>query len=271
LPRLARTAVKGIVHELKARGVALRATEQPVDTGTAAGKAFLDMLGVFTEFETNLRRERQLEGINAAKARGVYKGRKPSIDAVEVLRLRREEKLGPVRQNRDVVDRLATELKNRGVTVWLDRNDIEPGTRWRDAIKKAIQSGKFFIACFSREFNERNKSYMNEELTLAIDELRERPSEKNWFIPILVNETYIPSRRISNAEDLSHRQAIRLYESWDIGISRVLRTLRYDDPTLARIGHLADLVEGPFEHERLYAIRQSETVPSARQPIFRQP
>jgi DNA invertase Pin-like site-specific DNA recombinase len=45
--------------------------------------------------KTNLRRERQLEGINAAKARGVYKGRKPSIDAVEVLRLRREEQLGP--------------------------------------------------------------------------------------------------------------------------------------------------------------------------------
>ena len=43
------------------------------------------MLGVFAEFETNLRRERQLEGISAAKARGVYKGRKPSIDAGEVL------------------------------------------------------------------------------------------------------------------------------------------------------------------------------------------
>ena len=34
------------------------ATEQPIDTGTAAGKCFLDMLGVFAEFETNLRRER---------------------------------------------------------------------------------------------------------------------------------------------------------------------------------------------------------------------
>jgi len=44
----------------------------------AAGKAFLDMLGVFAEFETNLRRERQIEGIRAAKERGVYKGRKPS-------------------------------------------------------------------------------------------------------------------------------------------------------------------------------------------------
>ena len=95
--RLARSLkdLQDIVHELKAKNVALRATEQPVDTGTAAGKAFLDMLGVFAEFETNLRRERQLEGINAAKARGVYKGRKPSIDAVEVVRLRREEKLGP--------------------------------------------------------------------------------------------------------------------------------------------------------------------------------
>ena len=85
-----------MVHELKAKGVALKATEQPVDTGTAAGKAFLDMLGVFAEFETNLRREHQLEGISAAKARGVYKDRKPSSDAAKVMRLRSEEKLGPV-------------------------------------------------------------------------------------------------------------------------------------------------------------------------------
>jgi DNA invertase Pin-like site-specific DNA recombinase len=60
--------------------VILRATEQPVDTGTAAGKAFFDMLGVFAEFETNLRKERQPEGIAEAKIAGVYKGRKPSID-----------------------------------------------------------------------------------------------------------------------------------------------------------------------------------------------
>jgi hypothetical protein len=66
------------------RCVSLRATEQPIDTGTAAGKCFLDMLGVFAEFQTNLRRERQLEGIAKAKAAGVYKGRQASIDAVRV-------------------------------------------------------------------------------------------------------------------------------------------------------------------------------------------
>lgn len=63
--------------------------------GAAAGKAFLDMLGVLAEFETNLRRGRQLEGIKAAKAKGIYKGRKPTIDPAELRRLRDDEKLGP--------------------------------------------------------------------------------------------------------------------------------------------------------------------------------
>lgn len=96
IDRLARSIkdLQDIVFTLKAQGVTLKATEQPIDTRTAAGKAFLDMLGVFAEFETNLRRERQIEGIAAAKARGVYRGRKPSVDTAEIKRLRYEEKLG---------------------------------------------------------------------------------------------------------------------------------------------------------------------------------
>jgi DNA invertase Pin-like site-specific DNA recombinase len=86
--------LRDIVHQLKERGIKLKATEQPIDTATAAGKAFLATLGIFAEFETNLRRERQLEGIAAAKARGVYKGSKPVIDAAEVLRLSHDERLG---------------------------------------------------------------------------------------------------------------------------------------------------------------------------------
>jgi len=52
------------------------------------GKAFLDMLGVFAEFETNLRKERQMEGIAKAKRQGVYKGRKPTIDPAKVRELK---------------------------------------------------------------------------------------------------------------------------------------------------------------------------------------
>ncbi len=95
--RLARSIkdLQDIVYALKEKNVTLKATEQPIDTRTAAGKAFLDMLGVFAEFETNLRRERQLEGIAAAKQRGAYLGRKKKIDDNEIRRLHVEEKIRP--------------------------------------------------------------------------------------------------------------------------------------------------------------------------------
>ena len=72
-----------IVARLKERGAHLAATEQPVDTSTAAGKAFFDMLGVFAEFETNLRRKRQAErdqgshaqrGLSTAPTENRYSG-----------------------------------------------------------------------------------------------------------------------------------------------------------------------------------------------------
>ena len=84
--------LQDIVRELRTKGATLKATEQPIDTSNAAGKAFLDMLGVFAEFETNLRRERQMEGIAKAKAAGVYRGRPPTIDVEAVRKLRAEGK-----------------------------------------------------------------------------------------------------------------------------------------------------------------------------------
>jgi DNA invertase Pin-like site-specific DNA recombinase len=88
--RLARSIrdLQNIVYDLDKRGVTLSATEQPIQTNTSAGKCFLDMLGVFGEFETNLRKERQMEGIAKAKERGVYKGRKPSVDVEQVKALK---------------------------------------------------------------------------------------------------------------------------------------------------------------------------------------
>ncbi len=93
--RLARSIrdLQNMVYDLDKRGVTLSATEQPIQTNTSAGKCFLDMLGVFSEFETNLRKERQMEGIAKAKERGVYKGRKPSVD-VEQVKALKESGLG---------------------------------------------------------------------------------------------------------------------------------------------------------------------------------
>jgi DNA invertase Pin-like site-specific DNA recombinase len=95
IDRLARSVgdLQDIVCAVKIKGAMLRATEQPIDTGTAAGKPFLSMLGVFAEFETNLRKERQMEGIAKAKAEGRYKGRQATIDEAQI-RLLKAEGLG---------------------------------------------------------------------------------------------------------------------------------------------------------------------------------
>jgi DNA invertase Pin-like site-specific DNA recombinase len=92
IDRLARSIadLSAIVRELEAKGATLKAIEQPIDTSTPEGRAFLQMLGVFAEFETAIRKERQLEGIAAAKAKGVYKGRPATIQPEEVAKLKRE-------------------------------------------------------------------------------------------------------------------------------------------------------------------------------------
>ena len=92
IDRLARSVLdlQLIVKELTGKGVTLTATEQPISTKDATSKCFLDMLGVFAELETNLRKERQIEGIARAKEKGVYKGRRSKIDVDQIKALKSE-------------------------------------------------------------------------------------------------------------------------------------------------------------------------------------
>lgn len=89
IDRLARSLfdLESIVRQIEDKGAHLKALEQPVDTHSASGRAFLQMLGVFAQFESSIRKERQREGIAKAKAEGKYRGRKPSVDRERVQAL----------------------------------------------------------------------------------------------------------------------------------------------------------------------------------------
>jgi hypothetical protein len=163
-----------------------------------------------------------------------------------------------VRENRDVIDCLAKELRAFGVTVWLDRNDIRPGQWWKDAINDAIQKGAFFIACFSKELNERQETYMHGELRLAIDRLRNMPKNRVWFIPVLINQTVIPSHTISDHETLKDINAVMLFDQWDNGVRDIIRAMKIDDPEFRRTLHLLELIKY-HPAERVYAIEQLRT------------
>ncbi len=103
LDRLGRSMrdLANIVHEIEETGANLRVIEQSVDTGTSAGRAFFGMLAVFAQFETDVRRERQAEGIARAKKAGVYTGGKPRIDRHKVRELA-EAGNGPAAIARDL-------------------------------------------------------------------------------------------------------------------------------------------------------------------------
>ena len=93
LDRLARSAsdLHVIVAQLSKKGVGFRCLQQSgLDTTSSTGKLLLGVLASIAEFETDIRRERQREGIARAKAAGVYKGRKPTVDAATVRKLRDE-------------------------------------------------------------------------------------------------------------------------------------------------------------------------------------
>ena len=118
IDRLARSLkdLQVIVAKLRERGANIAATEQPVDTSTATGKAFFDMLGVFAEFESNLRRERQAEGIVMAKRKGTYRGRPPKID-MDAIRDRIAEGQSPTRIAREMGVSRGTVYKAKGKIV----------------------------------------------------------------------------------------------------------------------------------------------------------
>lgn len=115
-----------------------------------------------------------------------------------------------VHEDSDRVDALCAVLEAAGIPYWRDRKDLGPGDAWRAQIKSAIREGSLvFLACFSENSRSKNKSYMNEELTLAVEEFRLMPPGRVWLIPVRFDAGDVPD--------------------WDLGAGRVLSDLNYSD------------------------------------------
>ncbi|MGX2042276.1 recombinase family protein (plasmid) [Methylocaldum sp. MU1018] len=96
LDRLARSTLHltQIAEILKRKGVELKALDQAIDTTTPTGRLMFTMLGAIAEFENEIRKERQLDGIEAAKEKGVEFGRKAKLTATQVEDLKTKRKAG---------------------------------------------------------------------------------------------------------------------------------------------------------------------------------
>ena len=92
-----------ILELLKNKKVAFKATEQEFDTSTSTGKLMMGLLSVIAEFETDLRAERQAEGIKSALARGVKFGAKRKMTDKQVVEAMELQKKGEM-TNHQIAD-----------------------------------------------------------------------------------------------------------------------------------------------------------------------
>jgi DNA invertase Pin-like site-specific DNA recombinase len=96
LDRLARSTLHlcQIAEELKRKGVNLQVLDQSIDTGDATGRLLFNMLGAIGQFETEIRAERQMDGIQKAKERGVAFGRRKTLSPAQIRELREKRNNG---------------------------------------------------------------------------------------------------------------------------------------------------------------------------------
>jgi len=92
-----------ILELLKSKKVSFKATEQEFDTTTSTGKLMMGLLSVIAEFETDLRAERQAEGIKSALARGVKFGAKRKMTDEQVVEAMELQKKGEM-TNQQIAD-----------------------------------------------------------------------------------------------------------------------------------------------------------------------
>lgn len=132
-----------------------------------------------------------------------------------------------IREDAHHVERLQRVLETAGIPVWRDTLDLWPGEDWRAKIRQAITDDALvFIACFSECSVARAKSHQNEELILAIEQLRSRRPEDPWLIPVRFSDCEIPDRDIGAGRTLRWLQRADLFgERADEGAARLVATI----------------------------------------------
>ena len=96
LDRLARSVLDltQITHDLQQRNIDLVVIDQCIDTSTPTGKLMFTLLGAIAEFETELRKERQVDGIAKALDNGIQFGAKAKLTEQQVEQMRQDREAG---------------------------------------------------------------------------------------------------------------------------------------------------------------------------------
>ncbi|MBL8229641.1 MAG: toll/interleukin-1 receptor domain-containing protein [Bryobacterales bacterium] len=109
-------------------------------------------------------------------------------------------------------------LKEEGCDPWLDKEKLLPGQNWPRRIEAAISVADFFVPLFSRH-SICKRGQFQAELRYALDCVKQRPIDNNFFVPLRLEECCVPSRITDSI------QYVDMFPDWELGMERLVKTV----------------------------------------------
>lgn len=122
--------------------------------------------------------------------------------------------LSYARPDSSSAQRLADQLSNQGLSVWLDRDKLLPGQRWRDEIQNAIRNTDYVLVLLSTKSVSR-RGFVQSEIASALDVLKEIPPDEVFIIPARLDDCDVKHPQLLDL------QWVDLFPDWDAGVRRI--------------------------------------------------
>ena len=135
--------------------------------------------------------------------------------------------LSYVKENEPIIRFLDQCLRDYGIDVVTDYENILGGSNWQRDLRRLIENSGYFVVCFSREFNARERTVLYRELDHAIERAQDFSPDRKWMIPVRINECSIPNVEIRSGERLTDLHWIDLFPSpkWHEGVESIVRAI----------------------------------------------
>lgn len=142
-----------------------------------------------------------------------------------------------VSEDTKLADWVSSQLRSNDLDPWFseDAGRILPGQNWKDALRKAIEGGGYYVPIFTEHWINRQRSVANEELMFAAEEARLRQSGKTWIVPLLAQKVQLPSVDLGGGRRLSDIHYCDIPKlGWERGLTSLLKALGVASPVLER-------------------------------------
>ncbi|NMC75995.1 MAG: TIR domain-containing protein, partial [Candidatus Methanofastidiosa archaeon] len=150
--------------------------------------------------------------------------------------------LSYIHKDEQIVNRLKKDLTERGIRIWIDKEKIWPGDRWKQKINEAIISCEFAIICLSQKALSK-EGYFQKELKEINERAEFLPRTRTFRIPVRLDDCAIP-------DELKEIHVIDLFKDWESGVKGITKSIVANSSNVSLQQQMMEIpkVEIPVEY-----------------------